>query len=167
MPSSFRPTTKRWKGEKKPSVWTEGNVLHFPFLHASKWCYVIQSLVLHYPNFQRILRESLRLIVGEEVEKRVEIGVVKDGSRVSGKKMYFSFDFLWLIFFFIYCCTLCTYGFKISSVVWYESLNPSSSAWVDAYTRCVPRWIVPPRLAKLRKFRCWNDSCSTSTRLHN
>jgi len=40
------------------------------------------SLVLYYPNFQQILRESLRLIVGEEVEKRVEIGVAKDGSGV-------------------------------------------------------------------------------------
>jgi len=40
------------------------------------------SLILHYPNFQRILRESLRLIVGEEVETRVEIGVAKDGSGV-------------------------------------------------------------------------------------
>jgi len=40
------------------------------------------SLVLHYPNFQRILRESLRLIVGEEVEARVEIGEAKDGSGV-------------------------------------------------------------------------------------
>jgi hexokinase len=40
------------------------------------------SLVLYYPHFQQILRESLRLIVGEEVEKRVEIGVAKDGSGV-------------------------------------------------------------------------------------
>ena len=54
-------------------------------------CY--QSLILHYPNFQRILRESLRLIVGEEVETRVEIGVAKDGSGVGGKKMYFNIDF--------------------------------------------------------------------------
>ena len=40
---------------------------------------------MHYPNFQRILRESLRLIVGEEVEARVEIGEAKDGSGVGGK----------------------------------------------------------------------------------
>lgn len=40
------------------------------------------SLVEHYPNFQQILRESLRLLVGEEVEKRVEIGLAKDGSGV-------------------------------------------------------------------------------------
>ena len=54
-----------------------------------------KSLILHYPNFQSILRESLRLIVGEEVEKRVEIGEAKDGSGVGGKEKYFfDFDFL-------------------------------------------------------------------------
>jgi hexokinase len=42
---------------------------------------------LHYPYFQQILRESLRFIVGEEVENRVEIGVAKDGSGVGGKKI--------------------------------------------------------------------------------
>ena len=26
---------------------------------------------------------------------------------------------------------------------------------------------MPARQARLRKFQCWNDSCSTSTRLHN
>ncbi|KAF8974696.1 hexokinase [Flammula alnicola] len=40
------------------------------------------SLVEHYPNFRHTLRESLRLLVGEEVEKRVEIGLAKDGSGV-------------------------------------------------------------------------------------
>ncbi|KAF8803727.1 hexokinase [Phlegmacium glaucopus] len=40
------------------------------------------SLVEQYPNFQRILRESLRLLVGEEVEQHVEIGLAKDGSGV-------------------------------------------------------------------------------------
>jgi len=40
------------------------------------------SLVEKYPNFQRILRESLQLLVGEEVEQRVEIGLAKDGSGV-------------------------------------------------------------------------------------
>ena len=70
------------------SVWTEGNVIHFPFVHTSKWWHATTSLVLYYPNFQQIMRESLRLIVGEEVEKRVEIGVAKDGSGVGGKKVY-------------------------------------------------------------------------------
>lgn len=54
-------------------------------------CY--QSLVLHYPNFQQILRESLRLIVGEEVETRVEIGEAKDGSGVGGKNITYTLDF--------------------------------------------------------------------------
>ncbi|GLB33467.1 putative hexokinase family protein [Lyophyllum shimeji] len=40
------------------------------------------SLIEHYPNFQRTLRESLRCLVGEEVEKRVDIGMAKDGSGV-------------------------------------------------------------------------------------
>ncbi|PPQ66277.1 hypothetical protein CVT26_010961 [Gymnopilus dilepis] len=40
------------------------------------------SLVEHYPNFGRILRESLRHLVGEEVEQRVDIGLAKDGSGV-------------------------------------------------------------------------------------
>lgn len=43
------------------------------------------SLVEHYPHFERILRESLRLLVGEDVEGRVDIGLAKDGSGVGGK----------------------------------------------------------------------------------
>lgn len=43
------------------------------------------SLVEHYPQFERILRESLRLIVGEDVEARVDIGLAKDGSGVGGE----------------------------------------------------------------------------------
>ncbi|ETW84505.1 hypothetical protein HETIRDRAFT_155537 [Heterobasidion irregulare TC 32-1] len=40
------------------------------------------SLIEHYPRFQDHLRESLRLLVGEQVEQRVEIGMAKDGSGV-------------------------------------------------------------------------------------
>ncbi|TFK43320.1 hexokinase [Crucibulum laeve] len=40
------------------------------------------SLVENYPNFNTILRESLRLLVGEDVEQRVNIGLAKDGSGV-------------------------------------------------------------------------------------
>jgi len=40
------------------------------------------SLVEHYPNFQHNVRESLRFLVGEDVEKRVDIGLAKDGSGV-------------------------------------------------------------------------------------
>ncbi|EPT03115.1 hypothetical protein FOMPIDRAFT_1022483 [Fomitopsis schrenkii] len=38
------------------------------------------SLIQHYPNFQTRLRMSLRALVGEPVEKRVEIDLAKDGS---------------------------------------------------------------------------------------
>lgn len=40
------------------------------------------SLVEHYPNFLKTLRESLRKLVGEDVESRVDIGLAKDGSGV-------------------------------------------------------------------------------------
>ncbi|THH01755.1 hypothetical protein EW026_g995 [Hermanssonia centrifuga] len=40
------------------------------------------SLIEHYPNFNANLRTSLRRLVGEEVESRVDIGMAKDGSGV-------------------------------------------------------------------------------------
>lgn len=40
------------------------------------------SLIQFYPNFETHLRESLRAIVGEEAERKVEIGLAKDGSGV-------------------------------------------------------------------------------------
>ncbi|KAH9942994.1 hexokinase [Epithele typhae] len=40
------------------------------------------SLIQHYPNFNARVRDSLRELVGEEVEKKVEIGLAKDGSGV-------------------------------------------------------------------------------------
>ncbi|OJT13179.1 Glucokinase [Trametes pubescens] len=40
------------------------------------------SLIQHYPNFNARLRESLRELVGLEVEKKVDIGLAKDGSGV-------------------------------------------------------------------------------------
>jgi hexokinase len=48
------------------------------------------SLIEFYPHFEEILRESLRLVVGAEVEKRVEIGMAHDGSGVGGKPISFS-----------------------------------------------------------------------------
>lgn len=50
----------------------------------------LDSLIEHYPNFERTLRESLRSLVGEEVEKRVDIGMAKDGSGVGGKRSFIS-----------------------------------------------------------------------------
>ncbi|KAF5393911.1 hypothetical protein D9757_000352 [Collybiopsis confluens] len=35
-----------------------------------------------YPHFERTMRESVRSIIGEEVERRVEIGLARDGSGV-------------------------------------------------------------------------------------
>ena len=49
-------------------------------------------MVEHYPNFLKTLRESLRKLVGEDVESRVEIGLAKDGSGVGGmilKNLFF------------------------------------------------------------------------------
>ena len=43
------------------------------------------SLVEHYPGFQDKIRASLRFLVGEDVEKRVDVGLAKDGSGVGGK----------------------------------------------------------------------------------
>ncbi|EGO01565.1 hypothetical protein SERLA73DRAFT_50110 [Serpula lacrymans var. lacrymans S7.3] len=40
------------------------------------------SLVEFYPNFETKMRESLRILVGPEVESRVNIGMAKDGSGV-------------------------------------------------------------------------------------
>jgi len=40
------------------------------------------SLIQYYPNYGASMRESLRLLVGEEVERRVDIGMAKDGSGV-------------------------------------------------------------------------------------
>nr|VWP00683.1 Zn(2)-C6 fungal-type domain-containing protein [Ganoderma boninense] len=40
------------------------------------------SLIQHYPNFNTRLRDSLGELVGEEVEKKVQIGLAKDGSGV-------------------------------------------------------------------------------------
>lgn len=40
------------------------------------------SLIEHYPGFETSLRESLRYLVGKNVESRVDIGLAKDGSGV-------------------------------------------------------------------------------------
>jgi hexokinase len=44
-----------------------------------------RSLVENYPNFEQTLRESLRAVVGQEVEGRVNLGMAKDGSGVGGE----------------------------------------------------------------------------------
>jgi hexokinase len=42
------------------------------------------SLIQFYPNFETGLRNSLRILVGDAIEKKVEIGMAKDGSGVGG-----------------------------------------------------------------------------------
>lgn len=49
------------------------------------------SLVQHYPGFEERLREALRDIVGADVEKRVIIGLAKDGSGVGGELKFILF----------------------------------------------------------------------------
>jgi hexokinase len=69
------------------------------------------SLIEHYPNFERILRESLRTLVGEEVEMKVDIGLAQDGSGVGGKSIY---SCNWPIWTHIvhYSCSLCSAGIE-------------------------------------------------------
>lgn len=43
------------------------------------------SLVEFYPDYEDHMRRSIRAIVGEETEKKVRIGMAKDGSGVGGE----------------------------------------------------------------------------------
>lgn len=69
-------------------VWMEGN--EFECLTSGRMLTVFSSLVENYPGFETILRESLRCLVGADVERRVEIGMAKDGSGVGGKIHFLS-----------------------------------------------------------------------------
>ncbi|OCH95887.1 hexokinase [Obba rivulosa] len=52
------------------------------------------SLIQHYPNFGTKLRDSIRSLVGAEVEQRVDIGLAKDGSGVGGQfAIYLRLDY--------------------------------------------------------------------------
>ena len=44
----------------------------------------MDSLYQHYPGFENRMREALRVLLGEEVEKQVVMGLAKDGSEVGG-----------------------------------------------------------------------------------
>ena len=46
--------------------------------------HVLGSLYQHYPGYESRLREALLLLLGEEVEKLVLMGLAKDGSEVGG-----------------------------------------------------------------------------------
>jgi hexokinase len=75
------------------------------------------SLVEHYPGFELGLRNSLKLLVGSDVERRVEIGMAKDGSGVGGKQHAHLCDFLHTPFsddgcsILVYSRPLCAPGF--------------------------------------------------------
>lgn len=67
----------------------EGKLYHFisgSCLNSNYHIGLMCSLIQFYPNFEVKLRESLCALVGEDVEKRVEIGLAKDGSGVGGKR---------------------------------------------------------------------------------
>ncbi|KAJ7229008.1 hypothetical protein GGX14DRAFT_616384, partial [Mycena pura] len=53
-----------------------------PKIGVGQLIYFLYSLIQFYPHFEETLRESLRIVVGAEVEKRVDIGLAKDGSGV-------------------------------------------------------------------------------------
>ena len=53
-------------------------------MHVCTLCGVVDSLYQHYPDFEGRMREALRLLLGEEVEKLVLMGLAKDGSEVGG-----------------------------------------------------------------------------------
>ena len=48
------------------------------------WRGTADSLYQHYPGFEDRMREALRLLLGDEVEKLVVMGLAKDGSEVGG-----------------------------------------------------------------------------------
>ncbi len=57
--------------------------------YSINWLFTIliffNSLAEHYPNFQSRLKTALRAIVGQKAEKRVNLGIAKDGSGVGGE----------------------------------------------------------------------------------
>lgn len=56
------------------------------------------SLVEFYPLYEAHMRKSLRAIVGEKVEKLINIGMAKDGSGVGGSYFTYQCDYFRLTF---------------------------------------------------------------------
>ena len=46
--------------------------------------FILRSLIEHYPNFNARMRESVRVLIGTEVERKIQLGMAKDGSGVGG-----------------------------------------------------------------------------------
>lgn len=62
--------------------WEVSGTFNPPAGDASADC--VGSLIQFYPNYERSMRESLRMLIGEETERRIDIGMAKDGSGVGG-----------------------------------------------------------------------------------
>ena len=48
------------------------------------YVFLVDSLYQHYLGIEERMGEALRIFLGEEVEKRVEMGLAKNGSGVGG-----------------------------------------------------------------------------------
>jgi Hexokinase len=48
--------------------------------------YARDSLYQHYPGFEEMIREALRGLLVEDIEKQIEMGLAKDGSGVGGTR---------------------------------------------------------------------------------
>lgn len=58
----------------------------FIFNYVGAYRRPLDSLIQHYPRFEERMRHSLRMLIGEDLESKVEIGLAKDGSGVGGKR---------------------------------------------------------------------------------
>ena len=87
---SDAPTPLRDEG-KRIGVGVDGRFVSF-HLSCPRSIYsfrlVQPSLVEFYPRFESMMRETLRTLVGPEVESRVDIGLAKDGSGAGGKSVH-------------------------------------------------------------------------------
>ena len=48
-------------------------------------CLTPSSLAEHYPDFEARMRVAVQRIIGANAERRIEIGLAKDGSGVGGE----------------------------------------------------------------------------------
>lgn len=67
------------------------------------------SVAEFLPNFEKRMRETLRLVIGDEGEKRITIGLAKDGSGVGGEPCFPHVSVLicWLTCLFPIAAALC------------------------------------------------------------
>lgn len=72
---------------KRIGVGVDGRFVPFSLTDLLIECFALAqpSLVEFYPRFESIMRETLRALVGSEVESRVDLGLAKDGSGAGGK----------------------------------------------------------------------------------